>query len=133
MTALLVSIFPVALKTGQLPMLQTEIRHVIVVLDVLPVACAMRLWSVNALHCRVIYFIDNDSAGACLIKMSSGSAVINSVLRRVTIMSAASPSFAWYSRVPSASNVADEPSRMAPLLLMQNESMRVIAALESCQ
>ena len=37
-------------------------------------------------------------------------------------MSAASPSFALYSRVPSPSNVADEPSRMAPLLLMQNEA-----------
>ena len=57
MTALLVSIFPVALKTGQLPMLQTEIRHVIVVLDVLPVACAMRLWSVNALHRRVFFVV----------------------------------------------------------------------------
>ena len=54
--------------------------------------------------------------------MVSGSPIINRVLRRITMIGAAYPSFAWYSRVPSASNVADEPSRLLPLLLMQEDA-----------
>ena len=46
-----------ALRAGKLSMLQTESRHVIAVLEVLPVACAMRLWSVNALHRRVFFVV----------------------------------------------------------------------------
>ena len=109
------------LSSVQLSRLQVENMHVIAVLEVLPVACAMSMWAQRAIHRRVFYFIDNDSARACLIKMISSSAVFNEVLRRITIMSAASPSFAWFSRVPSPSNVADEPSRMSPLLIMQEE------------
>ena len=86
--------FSSALRADQLSLLQTECMHVIAVLEVLSVACAVRIWSANALRRREFHLIDNDSARACLIKMSSGSAAINNVLRRVTIMSAASPSFA---------------------------------------
>ena len=109
--------FSAELSKVQLESLQTESTHVIAVLEVLPVACAMRVWSERALHRRVFYFIDNDAARACLIKMISGSPIINRVLKRITMIGAAHPSFAWYSRVPS-----DEPSRLLPLLILQEEA-----------
>ena len=39
------------------------------------------------------------------------------------MMRAVHPSFAWYSRVPSALNVADEASRLKPLVMMQDEAI----------
>ena len=115
--------FSAKLSDVQLESLQTDSRHVIAVLEVLPVACAMQIWSDRTLRRRVFYFVDNDAARACLIKVISSAPVINRVLKRIAMMGAAHPSFAWYSRVPSASNVADEASRLKPLVMMQDEAI----------
>ena len=115
--------FSVKLSDVQLASLQTESKHVIAVLEVLPVACAMKIWADKTLHRIVFYFVDNDAARACLIKVISSAPVINRVLKRIAMMGAAHPSFAWYSRVPSASDVADEASRLKPLVMMQDEAI----------
>ena len=58
-----------------------------------------------------------------LDKEISSVAIINRVLRRIAMMRAVHPSVAWYSRVPSALNVAEEASRLKPLVMMQDEAI----------
>ena len=103
--------FSSEVSDSQLAALQVETRHVIIVLEVLPALVACALWSSQMLHRRCFIFVDNDGARACLIRMHSKSKVIRDMLRRGSYLQAATPSFVWFSRVPSASNVADAPSR----------------------
>jgi hypothetical protein len=117
--------FAEELAPALLASMQLVSTHVIAALEVLPVACAMRLWSDRTLHRRVFYFIDNDAARAALIKMFSGVDVIANILRRISLLCAAFPSFPWYSRVPSPSNVADEPSRLAPLVMRRADAVQM--------
>ena len=94
-----------------LAVLQSETPHVITSLEVLPVFLARSLWGSAMAHRRVFFFIDNDGARHSLIKTTTGSSSVMRVLRNLVHLQAASPSFIWYVRVPSASNIADAPSR----------------------
>jgi len=60
---------------------------------------------------RVLYFIDNDSARDCLIKAFSPSVASNNLVQLFFNSDAASVHYPWFARVPSKSNVSDEPSR----------------------
>ena len=57
-------------------------------------------------------FVDNDGARHCLINLSSKSGHIRSLLASLALLQAKHPMLLWYSRVPSASNCADDPSRL---------------------
>ena len=101
-----------------LAVLQSESVHAISALEVLPVYLARVVWADLMMHRRVFFYIDNDAARHALISAASPSPSIARVLRSIILHQARVPTFAWYSRVPSASNIADGPSRFqeAPLL-----------------
>ena len=80
-------------------------------LEVLPVFLARSLWGSAMAHRRVFFFIDNDGAIHSLTKTTTGSSSVMRVLRNLVHLQAASPSFIWYARVPSVSNIADAPFR----------------------
>jgi hypothetical protein len=98
-----------------LQMLQHDTKQVIAVMEALPVLIARLAWEARLLHRRAFYFIDNDAARSALIKGHSSASTINLMLKRDALLAAATPSFPWYSRVPSAINIADEPSRLRPV------------------
>ena len=103
--------FAAAVPDDVLAVLQTETAHVITALEVLPVFFVRHLWADELLHRRVFVMVDNNSARFALIKASSPAPSIRRVLKRIVTFHARCPSFIWYGRVPSASNVADGPSR----------------------
>ena len=73
---------------------------------------AVRSYLQNMLHGRkTLYWIDNDSARATVIKGSSKSAAMFTMALILAEVDNASPTLAWIERVPSYSNVADWPSR----------------------
>ena len=92
--------------------LQTDSTKIITVLEVLPAVAAIKFWCDRMLHRRVFLFVDNDGARHCLINLSSKSGHIRSMLASLALLQARHPMLLWYSRVPSASNCADDPSRL---------------------
>ena len=63
------------------------------------------------LHRRVFVFIDNVAARAALVKMSSTCEAARTVLKDIAGLDAGAPGSLWFARVPSASSIADKPSR----------------------
>ena len=60
---------------------------------------------------RVVHFIDNDPAKHGLIKASSNSEHSQAIIKAFHKIEMHWPSVSWFARVPSASNIADAPSR----------------------
>ena len=84
--------------------------HLIGPTEMVAVVVARSVWAKWLDSQRSIYFIDHSGVLASAIKGASRDALWRRLL--VMLESAdAVPSLAWYSRVPSASNPADPPSR----------------------
>ena len=91
--------------------LQADTPFVINALEVLPVWIARVLWGDLMRHRRVFVFVDNDGARHALLKMSSNSKSVAKILHKMAEAQAYCPAFVWFCRVPTASNIADAPSR----------------------
>ena len=63
-------------------------------------------------HRRLIFFIDNDSARQALIKGWSPSHSSNNIVQLMIQAEVQCQTWTWYSRVPTKSNPADDPSRL---------------------
>jgi hypothetical protein len=100
------------MDVDELRKLQGDSEKVINSLEALAVRAALELWKPWTLHRSVMIFVDNDAARASLIRMSSKSPSMLLALRQIAYQVAAWPTFLWFSRVLSESNVADLSSRM---------------------
>ena len=60
---------------------------------------------------HLVLFLDNDAALRALIKSSSGSPVLQELLRVLNDFEVAHDLNIWFERIASASNPADAPSR----------------------
>ena len=107
--------FGVRLNDAQLSRLQSETKHVIASLEIVPVVTALGEWSERMLHRSVFFFVDNDAARASLIKMHSDVCSMRVALLRAEVKMQESPCFPWFGRVPSSSNPGDAPSRLVKL------------------
>ncbi|CAE8676575.1 unnamed protein product [Polarella glacialis] len=87
-------------------------RQVIGQAEVYPVVLAKMHWRKRLEHRRVMYYINNDSAREALIKTTSSSEHTRNMLVVCCAQEHEMRSFPWYARVPTASNIADDPSRM---------------------
>jgi hypothetical protein len=94
--------------TGSLQRLQTQ---VIGQAELLPVALVKWSEAARFKDRRVIYFIDNDGSRHSLIRGCSHSKASNQILDFVSRLEMNTQSWSWYTRVPSKSNPADDPSR----------------------
>ena len=74
---------------------------------------------------RVIYFVDNDAARAGLIKLQSDVPTIRRALLQLVRTWEACPTFPWFSRVPSASNLGDNASRLERLEIFADTATEV--------
>ena len=80
--------------------------------EVAPVVWAKRTWWKVMSGRRVLVFIDNDSARHSLIKCYSPVNATARLLWEMLGVDSALGAVCWYARVPSESNIADEPSRL---------------------
>ena len=60
---------------------------------------------------RVIFFVDNIPSMRSLIKGTSTERQWRSLLRSFEMVEMGGPTYSWFARVPSESNIADGPSR----------------------
>ena len=80
-------------------------------IELLAVLLVRYFYRTELANSSAIYFIDNEAARYSLIKGSSPSLSMYNICRMVSRLEAEHPSASWYERVPSASNIADLPSR----------------------
>ena len=105
------SFFSECLPESVLENMQKETPKVIAALELLAAVLALETLKDVLSGSRVFLFIDNEAARANLISMSSPVAEHAKLLRRAWKIIREKSLFLWISRVPSASNIADEPSR----------------------
>ena len=60
---------------------------------------------------RVIFFVDNEAARSVIIRGQSKSSAMHHLAIALAVVEASAPCISWTERVPSASNIADIPSR----------------------
>ena len=97
---------------------RSQYKHIIGLVELYAVVVSSNLWGQSMKSRRVIYFIDNQSSLDALIKGTSGSPDFRKLLESWELNESSVESMFWFARVPSHSNIADEPSR-AQFTLMQ--------------
>ena len=80
--------------------------------EIFPVVVAKLTWSEILSHRAVLWFIDNNSAQAALVRSFSPVTDNYELLVRNAELDVWMQTMNWYSRVPSKSNVSDDPSRL---------------------
>lgn len=81
---------------------------------------------------KVVYYIDNLPAMRALIKGTSSDPHWRDVLRKFEEAEMDAQSFSWFARVPSASNIADGPSRGDDSLLVGSTKVVPKCLYEGC-
>ena len=79
--------------------------------ETLAVAIALKLWAKLVTSSQVMIYIDNEGAKFALIRGYSDSFAISLICQMVAQQLDDFYVLPWYSRVPSASNLSDYPSR----------------------
>ena len=80
--------------------------------ELLPMLVAKTIWRKSISNRKVIFFVDNESARLAMIKGYSPVLASLRIIMACAQSDAQDRSSPWYARVPTKSNVADEPSRM---------------------
>ena len=80
--------------------------------ELYPVALCRKMLGHSLQGRRCLYFIDNDSARDCLIAAHSDVPASMHIIYEFLANDLVSPSHSWFSRVQSASNAGDDPSRL---------------------
>jgi hypothetical protein len=94
--------------------------------EILPVLIAKTIWSEYIAGKKVIYFIDNDSARGALVKGYSPILASLDLVMQCARGDASARSASWYARVPTKSNIADEPSRMRHKVVVEKLGAKIV-------
>ena len=90
----------------------TGIEQVIGQAEILPALLARELWHDRLARRRCLHFVDNEAAREGLVRGRSRSAASAVLLDLFWETEARVGGTSWFSRVPSASNISDPPSRL---------------------
>ena len=93
-------------------------KHIIGPVETYALVVARSLWHQYLVGKRRIFFCHNDNYGAmdAFIKGSSSNADIRELLLCFEKLECNGSHWPWFSRVPSASNCADDPTRVGNVL-----------------
>lgn len=81
-------------------------------LELLPTLVALLLWHKLLNSRQVVFYLDNDAARYTLIKAHSVTSFGKRILAPFISLELSLQLKSWYARVPSPSNIADDPSRL---------------------
>ena len=93
--------------------LTAQSNNPIFTVEALAVLVAKRLWAERLKERSCLVFVDNEATKAALIAGYSSQPIGAAVLQACVDCDLSARSCCWYDRVPSASNIADAPSRGA--------------------
>ena len=94
--------------------------------ELFPQLVARLTWTKKFANRRVICFIDNDAARLGLVKAYSPVLPSLDIISRCLGWDHVNNCSSWFARVPSDSNIADDPSRMDPTHLVEKYGARIV-------
>ena len=83
----------------------------IFLLELAAVCLAFKTWGEALRGMRVVCYCDNEGAKSCLMTGASSNKIANDLLRIQAANELKTGIVPWIARVPSKSNIADDPSR----------------------
>ena len=86
--------------------------HAVAQSELLPVTVSRLIWRSRLLSRRVIHFIDNEGIRQALITGGTKSLSCTALLSQTSRLGIDLGANFWYARIPSPSNIADDPSRL---------------------
>jgi hypothetical protein len=86
-------------------------KNIIGLVELYAVVLARYHWDSLLRGRRVVFFVDNVPSMRSLIKGTSSEKQWRELLRRLEFVEMKGPTYSWFARVPSDSNIADGPSR----------------------
>ena len=84
-------------------------------LELLPVLVSYLCWRKHLANSPTVFYSDNDAARAGLTKALGATQQAEAIVHHVTSITSIESEICnkpWYGRVPTASNIADDPSRL---------------------
>ena len=118
--------FGFVLRGDDLNRLNPNVKQTIIhECEFLAVAITMELWKDRIATRQVVSFIDNNAVRDSLISGKASGPVTNRILESVLENETRHCLIMWFARVPSKSNIADDPSRGCFDLLDRLGSMKV--------
>ena len=81
--------------------------------EFLAVLIAYKAWAGEVAGSQLVVFIDNNAVRDSLISCDTTNATASVILKAILQLEDDVKALAWYTRVPSPSNIADDPSRQS--------------------
>ena len=97
--------------------------------ELFPIIITRAFFGKSWVNRRLIFYVDNDSARDAMVKSYSPSLASQNLIYAFSREESCSPSYPWFARVPSASNVSDWPTR-GKLLDAASQGKASVLALE---
>ena len=87
-------------------------QHPIYELELFPVLVALRTWQHHLNNAQVVFYLDNDAARSALIRGNGSTLLSQVILSEFLKLERDTRILPWFSKVPTASNPADDASRL---------------------
>ena len=94
----------------------STMKHIIGPVEAYALLVARAVWHKHLVGRRCIYFVDNYGAMDAFIRGSSSNAELRELLLCFEKLECNGFHWPWFTRVPSASNCADDPTRVGGVL-----------------
>ena len=104
----------------------SESEHPIFELELLPVWCAVCTWRHLLMHCQCVFYLDNEAAKGALIHAATSTGAGKTILQMFVQEEMDLQIKVWFSRVPTSSNISDDPSRL------KTQEMDALGVAKSC-
>ena len=120
-----IEFFSTCLDDSQLVQLGADAKHTIIFeAELFALILALRVWYQYIDGCQVVCFVDNNSARDVAISGAARNVMGRKLLDYMLRLENSLFLHPWFSRVPSPSNIADDPSRNETKSLVENSVRR---------
>ena len=91
---------------------EKDSKHPIYELEIFPILLALRVWQSHLLNAQIVFYLDNDAARSGMIRAEGSTRLAQSLISEFVKLEKQLRVFPWFARVPTASNPADDASRL---------------------
>ena len=91
---------------------EKDSKHPIYELEIFPILLALRVWQRHFLDAQIVFYLDNDAARSRMIRAEGSTRLTQSLISEFVKLEKQLKVFPWFARVPTASNPADDASRL---------------------
>ena len=111
-TGLVIECFGLEIEDSLREEFLAKSQHPIYELEIFPVLVALRTWKKQLSNSQVVFYLDHDAARSALIRADGSTELSQVILAEFVKLEKDTGILPWFARVPSASNPADDASRL---------------------